>query len=354
LQWILHKTRGVLSYVVSQSKTTPKSSNSPQPQNTNKRNEPHRFSHGESRSLVCLFDFKKINKRKTRFIELPSSDGAIEEKLEALFPSYSIHDQRLPKVICFSHKQAFLRQKNANVKLIELEDYLKSLPPVKALTRSNPTCECKVCTEANATFQPHAKKSRKASFAPVTQSSTSTPPPTITRCSSSDSASSTSSSTSSSTCSSTTPRAVSPETEGTCSFSPASSKHSANSQLQQQRLCGACLQEVRRGVRHPCSAASRKRNVSNILTRQEKETIASEILRKRDNGGKVVLHTGGRPQTLFISTEKLDLMQYTHEEIDDLLEEVGATSMDAGEKFCKRMRQIHSTDNLKPKLTSSS
>ena len=130
--------------------------------------------------------------------------------------------------------------------------------------------------------------------------------------------------------------------------SPASQSHPDKMNLRQHRLRSACFQRIAPGVRHPCNADARKQNIDRLLTQREKELIASEVLQgKDDDSGEIVLQTGGRSQKAYVSKKSIDNFQYTHQEIENLTDDLNVTGMHPHELFCKRMRRIHSTEFLR-------
>ena len=132
--------------------------------------------------------------------------------------------------------------------------------------------------------------------------------------------------------------------------SPACQSHPDKMSLRQHRLCGSCFQRIASGVSHPCNTDARKQNIDRLLTitQREKELITSEISQgKSDDSGEIVLQTGGLPQKVYVSNKSFDNFQYTHQEIENLTDDLNVTGMHPHELFCKRMRRIHSTEFLR-------
>lgn len=324
------------------------------------KNPRTRLTHEQSRAVVCLVHHGVINLRKHRVYELSDPKGVIESNISRI-SSWSVRDDQFPKVICNPCKLLVGRLASGNQtskpeKFLKFEDRLENLPPLPTTSklRSFTKCDCEICNTANDNERSPTKKlksSQKNSSAVSSTSSSSgtsqaTPTELLSQSSSHTTPSGTSL-TSTSQASSSSSSSILYGTESqfnSINMSPASKRHPANAQLRDQKVCGACLQTLARGHNHPCDAAARKENIDKRLTQKEKHVIASELLREETkDSGKITLHTPGRPATLYVSKDEPEEVQYTHEQITDLMDEVGANSDLARENFCKRMRRIHST-----------
>lgn len=257
------------------------------------------MDHNIARTKVCLLCF-----RKGSFSVLGKVDLLMT--IRQVIENYDENDRRLPTSICGSCKTSLYKLKSGHTghKFQGLNKLEHVLETQRWLSPRIKDCDCKVCEVASSNGS-QAKKIQQ----PWKRG-----------------------------------RAKSEGDDG----------DGDSHDIRQVKLCGLCFSRIYRGCAHNCTHATKMSNLHQLTTNNEKEKVASDILRDKTSASgssTTSLNTNGRPLTVSLQKPKSKASDGTphegisHTDIKAMQTHVGLTQNQTL-KVCQDLRMISKNRKL--------